>query len=523
MQPQPNTTYKLILVIIGIVVFAMGVVLFCVPPALFPDPANGFQVLRSMQMGSAFNVMTAPDQSDISQNYTEFLTWWSPGQYLVPYFFKLTGHLSLGQSTAITVTLSEICGLTGLYYFFKKIGFSPLVASVSLLFIMCQLAFFVPQVYYNGGESLLFAFDGWFLFGCISFTRPGWKMVAFVLFSGWIGFFCKSSFLWIYAAGLFCLWINICIFRLSLIERIKKALWVGIPAVTSLLVILTTFISRGQSPASTSKGFKFAAEVLGFPLASPMLTNFSADDLLHGILINFSKPLFPHGWAVLIVLIMATLSVLLVITILRQINNEKYRVLVATFYLTSILFFGFAFFKQLNISYEARHFRIIGLLLAPGIITIVLKGKPAYRSLFLVVCIGLAVYSINYTIKGYSINNTLSARGTTGLAQPNIDQPALNTVMKLDQENKKAVFVFVSNEIGLEVNHNRIINLPPISDDLKIDMDDYRYEGHAGRLFIILPETYNGPKEKMIMKSFPGYKGFNLSILSSKFVLYSSK
>ena len=96
-------------------------------------------------------------------------------------------------------------------------------------------------------------------------------------------------------------------------------------------------------------------------------------------------------------------------------------------------------------------------------------------------------------------------------------------MMKLDGENKDAIFVFIANDIGQEILHNRVINLSPVSNDLKIDLDDYRYEGFAGPLYIILPESYNGPKEKLIMKSFPGYTGFNLSMLSDKYVLYAAK
>ncbi len=54
-------------------------------------------------------------------------------------------------------------------------------------------------------------------------------------------------------------------------------------------------------------------------------------------------------------------------------------------------------------------------------------------------------------------------------------------------------------------------------------MDDYTYDGFAGPLYIVLPETYNGPKEKMIMKSFPGYAGWNVSMLSNNYVLYAAK
>src|ERR1700759_3148629 len=106
MQPQKNT-HNLILWVIGIAVLAMGITLLFIPPALFPDPGMGFQVLRCMQLGGQFNTLIAPDQSDISQNYTEFLTWWSPGQYLVPYLFKLLTHLNPGQVIALIITICQ--------------------------------------------------------------------------------------------------------------------------------------------------------------------------------------------------------------------------------------------------------------------------------------------------------------------------------------------------------------------------------------------------------------------------------
>ena len=54
-------------------------------------------------------------------------------------------------------------------------------------------------------------------------------------------------------------------------------------------------------------------------------------------------------------------------------------------------------------------------------------------------------------------------------------------------------------------------------------MDEYTYDGFSGPLFIVLPETYNGPKEKLIMKSFKGYTGWNVSMLSKDYVLYAAK
>jgi len=172
MQSKSNL-HKIILVIAGIAVLIAGIILFFIPPALFPDPAQGFQVLRCMQQGGGFNNLVSPDQGDISQNYTQFLTWWSPGQYLVPCFFKLLAGINTGQAIAITVTIAQLCGVAGFYCFFKKIGFTPIVAAISIVFIICQIAFFVPFVYYNGGEVLLFAFEGWFFIWLHSIKKNG--------------------------------------------------------------------------------------------------------------------------------------------------------------------------------------------------------------------------------------------------------------------------------------------------------------------------------------------------------------
>lgn len=49
------------------------------------------------------------------------------------------------------------------------------------------------------------------------------------------------------------------------------------------------------------------------------------------------------------------------------------------------------------------------------------------------------------------------------------------------------------------------------------------YDGHAGPLYIILPDSYGGPKEKFILKSFPDYKGWYGSMLSNKYVMYEAK
>jgi hypothetical protein len=513
-----NNSYRIILTITGVLVLVTGIILFFIPPALFTDPSQGFQVLQSMRHGGGFNNLVAPDQGDISQNYTQYLTWWSPGQYLVPYFFQLLFGVNLAHGIVIAIVLAEWCGLLGLYLFFRKVGFSALVTALSLAFIVCQEAFWISHVYYTGGEILLFSFMGWFLYGCAILQKTGVKLFAFVLLSGFAGFFLKSSFLWMYGAGLCCLWIRLAAGPGGMAGKLKKGGWIGVPAAIAMIVIYIFYISKGESPVSTGKGLKLTAETFSFPLASPILSGFSVDDMVNGLIDHFGKPFFPAGWPLVILIAAAILSLALVFYIIRIVRNNDYRIFLVVFYVAAILFFGISYLKQFNISMESRHFRIIGLLITPGVIYLAGKLRPGYKVAVGLIFLGIAVHSFTYLVKGYIINSKL-ARGITGIAQPNIDQAALNKVLAFDKLNRGITFVFIWSDIGLELSHNRYIPLEPIPDNLKINANDYEYDGFAGPLYIVLPKSYSGPKEKLVVKSFPNYAGWKVSMLDKDYVL----
>ncbi|MBS1527564.1 MAG: hypothetical protein JST19_18090, partial [Bacteroidetes bacterium] len=154
---MPRGKQNLPHIIFGIIcaaVIVSGIFLYFAPPAVFPDSANGFFVMRSMELGGPFNHLIAPDQGDLVNNTSEFLTWWSPGQYLVPYAIKLFMDVNTGQASAITITLCQLIGLWGLYVFFKRAGFGRRTSALSILFVACQQFFVVPYVFYNGGEIL---------------------------------------------------------------------------------------------------------------------------------------------------------------------------------------------------------------------------------------------------------------------------------------------------------------------------------------------------------------------------------
>ncbi len=502
-------------------IVVLGVLIFLFPPALFPDPANGFQVMRSMEMGGNFNHLVSPDANDLGKDTSQFLSWWTPGQYLVPYGFKLALGINTGQATALTITLFQLLGLWGFYLFFKKIGFTPLLAALSLLFIAGQQFFVVPFVFYSGGELLLFGFLGWFLLGCTSFKTTGIGLVFFVLIAGLVGFICKSSFLWMYAAGLIIIWIRLSS-KKPILQWLKNGIWIGIPAITVMALIWLFYLAKGPNPGSDAAGLKFSLKAFSFPLASPLLAGFSIDDLSRGLIFHTGKVIFSDSAARTIIIVLAILSLWLVLQLLKQIPDENYRLVIKVFYTVAFLFFTAAYLRQLTITYEARHFRILGLLIVPGIIYLIGQTRIIYRTAFILIGLSIAFTSILYLSTGFAYNKNHSARGTSGLAQPTIDQKALDQIIAIDQQNTNAIFVFVDASLSTEIKHNRVIVLDPIGDGLTIDTEDYQQSGHAGPLYIILPESYAGPKEKMILQSFPQYKGWYGSMLSDWYVMYAS-
>lgn len=127
----------------------------------------------------------------------------------------------------------------------------------------------------------------------------------------------------------------------------------------------------------------------------------------------------------------------------------------------------------------------------------------------------IIVVGVVAAVCGFRLDRPLAGRSI-------IDQLTLNRIAALDRANHQATFVFVNPELARQVKQNKVIVLPPIDDKLCIDFRRYEHKGRYGDLFIIIPESYHGPKEKFILKSFPNYKGWCGSMLTNNFVMYTA-
>jgi len=500
-----NNQAKLLLALIGVCTLVAGVLIFIHPPAIFPDPAWGFKVLRSMQRGSGFNILAGPDHANIAAQNYGFMSWWSPGQYLVPYFFSSLFGISISKGTVIAIVICSLSGLAGLYLFFKNLGFTNLISAISIAFIACQQAYLIPFIFYNGGEITVFAFLGWFLYGCTCFKTAKWQLVVLIFFSGLLGFFLKSSFLWIYLSGALYLWI-----RLSLNKKPKawltNGIITGVPVCLSLMIIYIGYLSKGGNPASNVNGIKLTWQTFGFPIASPLVTGFSVDDMANGMI---NQPVI---WTV----ILALLSLFIVIYTAKRVTYIDYRWMLVIFYIAGVLFFGISYLRQANISYEARHLRLIGFIITPGIIYIVSKLRPPYIVFFAAIWLFIGYKSYRFMYTGFDRNAHWASHGNTGFAQVFIDQPMLSHIIMLDKQQHNALFVFLTSDLVFEISNNHVITFEPGKAEQGQDI----YNGHAGPIYVMLPKSYEANKVAAYLKNFKGYANFIVEKSTADYTLY---
>lgn len=530
--------HRILLLCVSLLVILLGILSYNVPPSIDADPCWGFLVMHNMEMGHPFNMLLSPDVTNIARNHYDFLSWWSPGQYLLPYFFKALLHLNIGHTVVTTVIFCNLFGLAGFYLLFKQLGFTRWLAALSIAFIASQMFFLLPFVYFMGGEVVLFAFIGWFLYGCCCIKKLTWPVLALIFAAGLVGFCSKSSFLWMYAAGLACIWLNLSINETAghpvykaksnpaAVTRglkkaagvwLKNAVLLAIPFICALAVIYVFYLSKSDNPTSDQGPMLLLPETFGFPLASPVLSGFSVDELTGGLIGEGFAPMFAHNWAILFICTAAFCSLAYLAFIAKLWPNKQYPLIAIVFYAVATVFFGYMYLKQATISYEARHFRVVGILCIPGFIYLCYKTRAGRVAFFLLWTV--FIYMGYNGVKERFAENHAASRGVSDLSQPGYDKATMAEIEKLDALHRNnAIFMVMSPDIAIEVQHNRVI---PFDEDTPDDVvADLKYAGKAGTIYILLPERYvtNG-RGLVLMKSFINYHHFKFKQLSPGYEL----
>ena len=250
-------------------------------PSLYPDPAGGFLVQKSMRQGSAWNHITEPRSEDIGKDRSYFYATWSPGQYAVPGVLTDLG-LPLGRALTVVCVAGSLIGLGGWVLLFRTLAFEWTVTLACGLLIAASRSFNLSFLIYDGSDLLAFM------------VFPFLAIAAFRLKGSWalalaapalvvLGFFFKNS-LTIYVGA----WI--------LSVAAVEALGAGVlmPAVVRVgvlaagmagaaLVLQWAYLSRGWTPVSYHPSLSTAPARYLLPWAMPLLAATGLDDVINRV------------------------------------------------------------------------------------------------------------------------------------------------------------------------------------------------------------------------------------------------
>jgi len=139
---------------------------FSTCPGLGPRDGHAGLAIHGERRPVQFNVVSEPDPADISRDRSYFLSWWSPGQYLIPGALTLTG-LRPGPALTLTTGISLWCCLMGWICVARRFAFSPLAAALLIVF-MASFRYSTRSFQtYNGREILLQGVTPWLILaGC---------------------------------------------------------------------------------------------------------------------------------------------------------------------------------------------------------------------------------------------------------------------------------------------------------------------------------------------------------------------
>ncbi|NNF02511.1 MAG: hypothetical protein HKN22_07480, partial [Bacteroidia bacterium] len=511
------------LLIIVVVVLFYSLYTASVPQALFSDSAWGMLTAKSMNEQAPFNHYIEPLSTDISKDAMVFQTWWTPGQYLMPYLIQKSFPLTLGSTLLIITILSSIIGLLGLFKLYKSFGFSNFIIGLTLIVIVFQRSFSFPFSFYHGGEILLFSILPWLFYLMISnSTRLNWQKVLAFSMLCIVGFTFKSSMLVSMLAILFSMFVinvlkhskphSVSLPKLWQTVNSKPILINGIKlaAICTLTVVplYLLFLSKGSNPTTLSK-FSFEFMDILFPLSSPFNSAFSFDAIINKVLDVFSNSNIDQADRAIVYLPISVAVILVLRFILKsEFLSAKYKIVLFCTCFVFISFFTFFYAFNADISYEGRHFKILGILILPAVLQAGINSsrKLVPAGMYLLIILVSTYGILSFVNRKLYINENYTLNADKYFMEI-ADPEAFEHLMQIDQSKlneEKLIYVF-SPEIALQIKNSRYISSHALYQEPEY-LASKEFHGSAGRIYLFVPKSFEiDHKLDAITSSFKQY------------------
>jgi hypothetical protein len=473
------------------------------PPAIVPDAARGFMVWQSMQRGTAFNVIREPDARDISRDTEWFMTWWTPGQYVVP--AALTAlHLNLGHAILATVILFTIGGLAGGYVLFTSLGFSPPTAAVSLCIIAAWRYVSLSFRTYTGGEILLFGFAPWAIWLALRCRRLRARDILLLVALTLAGIFLKSAF------AICALAILISLGIIGLLERRATPMYFAklfSCVVLACAVYYVAFGRMGSTPAGLFAESKKGWFGVLFAVSTPLFAATSLSDLVSRIFLYPAAPRVAAAeqlWPLFVVGAVAAIASYA--HVLRRAPGIIYRALLSGFLITYVSVFSVLYLLGAAVGTDDRYFRPAAFLVLPGLLRAILTlPSKIARTAALAAILVLSLYGpVSYVTHWRA--HRADPVGRLGFSHDEISRQALSRLKALDDGAPagNSAFYVASPALALELQRARPIAANAIFEDAAT-LSARAYRGRVGTLVVAVPAALGLQRTDAILSSFRDY------------------
>jgi hypothetical protein len=475
------------------------------------------QEWRTYIAGGPINTIISPDAADISRDRAGLVTWWSPGQYLIPGLLTLLG-IRLGAALAITAGLSLLSCLLGWIYVAKHFKLTPEAMMLAVAFIATFRYSTLPFDVYNGGEILLEGLTPWLILvgSRVPLMSPlGAAGVACLAIL--IAFFAKLTGIMVASGTLLAGSLE----GLVRWRRITAGMVAGaggaILAFGSLYVV---WFSHGTTPASGS-GWSFRAGNVLFALGGPWSASVSWMDMLTSTLFDPRRSIFrggPENGDLSVILWLLLPPILLFSAVIvkgwripiRDANLSKLLVITVCFYAFSALALSALFSHGGDVSLEERHLRAAGMLILVCVLAV--TSRLARNSITRISVIALCGFMSLYGFTAFAYR-VWSTRGRqidhySRTRQPSVDESAIEFLRTaFAREGRDALFVLPSPDAACAFPPRARILSNHIEFDTEASISAQTYHGRVrGSLYVTMPtRVAHSAKAPLVLKEFVDY------------------
>lgn len=471
--------------------------------SLYPDPAYGLLVRASMMRGAAWNHMTEPDPHDISRDVSYFYAVWSPGQYAVPGALADLG-LTLGHAIAATSIAASLAGLFGWFWLWRRLGFDPGVSWLCTLVVAASRTFNYSFLAYTGSDELAFA--AFPLLAGTLFALRGRRLgIALVPVAMAVGFYCKNSML-IYVGA----WVAGLAVAAALRRQWSWAAMAVAAAAASAAIIDVGYVRRGWSPVSYEPQASALVATYLLPVAMPLLSATSADDVLSRLFAFPGREGFAYKQSAIFLtpIVAATLAVAWHALRARRRDEARMVVLGATGATVAAFIALYATGSGASLDLS-RHYLIPGRLLLPLLMAQAWQWPGRMWRVALAVLLAVsAAYGMGSFASNWKrhFDRREAVSGTTGIVHLPLSAPMVAFLHDLDRQLPEGALVALSApQQALEFSRTRV--LPTSAVNIATDaLGDQPWAGRVATLVVVAERAgMDDAKVQAWLAAFTGY------------------